>query len=47
MNRSCRPSAFELKVIVVPIDFSDTSHKALRYAVPFAAHFGASSSSFT
>jgi nucleotide-binding universal stress UspA family protein len=33
--------AFELKQIVVPIDFSNTSHKALQYAVPFAAQFGA------
>ena len=35
------PSAFQLKRIVVPIDFSDTSYKALQYAVPFAAQFGA------
>jgi universal stress protein A len=35
------PAAFQLKHIVVPIDFSDTSHKALQYAVPFAAQFGA------
>jgi nucleotide-binding universal stress UspA family protein len=30
-----------LKRILVPIDFSDTCVKALRYAVPFAEQFGA------
>ena len=31
----------KLKQILVPIDFSDASLKALRYAVPFAEQFGA------
>ena len=31
----------KLKRILVPIDFSDASLKALRYAVPFAEQFGA------
>ena len=31
----------ELKNILVPLDFSDFSLKALRYAVPFARQFGA------
>lgn len=31
----------ELKNIVVPIDFSKISRKALEYAVPLAKHFGA------
>jgi nucleotide-binding universal stress UspA family protein len=31
----------KLKQILVPIDFSDSSHKALRYAVPVAERFGA------
>jgi len=35
------PSVFQLRQIVVPIDFSADSHKALQYAVPFAAQFGA------
>jgi Universal stress protein family len=30
-----------LKRIVVPIDFSEASLKALKYAVPFAERFGA------
>jgi universal stress protein A len=32
---------FELRRIVVPIDFSDTAKKALQYAVPFATAFDA------
>ncbi|MFZ4620596.1 MAG: universal stress protein [Bacteroidota bacterium] len=31
-----------LKTILVPIDFSDNSKKALRYAIPFAQQFSAS-----
>ncbi|NUN70586.1 MAG: universal stress protein [Bacteroidetes bacterium] len=31
----------ELRKILVPIDFSDHSKKALRYALPFARQFGA------
>lgn len=33
--------AFKLKRILVPIDFSDCSKKALGYAIPFAEQFGA------
>ena len=32
---------FTLKKILVPIDFSESSRKALRYAIPFARQFGA------
>jgi nucleotide-binding universal stress UspA family protein len=32
---------FKLQKILVPIDFSDCSKKALAYAIPFARHFGA------
>lgn len=32
---------FKLKRILVPVDFSDCSKKALDYAVPFARQFGA------
>jgi len=32
---------FELKNILVPIDFSDCSKKALAYALPYAREFGA------
>ncbi|MBI3874728.1 MAG: universal stress protein [Verrucomicrobia bacterium] len=35
------PSYLKLASILVPIDFSDTSQKALKYAVPFATQFGA------
>jgi nucleotide-binding universal stress UspA family protein len=35
-------SAIGLKTILVPIDFSDNSKKALRYAIPFAQQFNAS-----
>ena len=31
--------AFRLKTILVPVDFSDCSKKALQYAVPFAKQF--------
>ncbi|MFA5831951.1 MAG: universal stress protein [Bacteroidota bacterium] len=38
-----RPTrAIGLKKILVPIDFSDNSKKALRYAIPFAQQFNAS-----
>ena len=33
------PSLLELKSILVPIDFSECSKKALRYAVPLAQQF--------
>ena len=32
---------FQIKRILVPVDFSDCSKKALAYAVPFAKQFGA------
>jgi nucleotide-binding universal stress UspA family protein len=35
------PPPFKLTKILVPIDFSDCSKKALQYAVPFAKLFGA------
>ena len=34
-------SPFRLRQILVPIDFSEESRKALRYAQPFAERFGA------
>jgi nucleotide-binding universal stress UspA family protein len=34
-------AAFRLKQILVPVDFSECSRKALRYALPFAKEFGA------
>jgi universal stress protein A len=42
-NESRLPSdtLFRLKRILVPVDFSDCSKKALAYAVPFAKQFGA------
>lgn len=33
--------AFKLKKILVPVDFSDCSNKALQYAIPFARQFDA------
>src|SRR5262249_5287841 len=33
--------AFRLKKILVPLDFSDCSKKALQYAIAFARQFGA------
>jgi nucleotide-binding universal stress UspA family protein len=33
--------AFKLKKILVPVDFSDCSKKALEYAIPFARQFDA------
>jgi nucleotide-binding universal stress UspA family protein len=35
------PSSLSLRCILVPIDFSDHSKNALRYAIPIAAQFGA------
>jgi universal stress protein A len=35
------PAILKLKSILVPIDFSKTSQKALEYAVPLAKQFGA------
>jgi universal stress protein A len=34
-------SLFKLKKILVPLDFSDCSNKALQYAIPFAKQFNA------
>src|SRR6478672_2857883 len=34
-------NVFSLKKILVPVDFSDCSKKALQYAIPFAKQFGA------
>jgi len=36
-----RESAVNIKKILVPMDFSDCSQKALEYAIPFAMQFGA------
>lgn len=36
------PRPIQLKKILVPLDFSDSSRQALRYAVAFASHFQAS-----
>ena len=36
------PSPFCIRKILVPVDFSECSRKALRYAIPFAKQFGAS-----
>ncbi|MEQ2010420.1 MAG: universal stress protein [Limisphaerales bacterium] len=36
------PSPFSIHKILVPVDFSECSRKALRYAIPFAKQFGAS-----
>lgn len=35
------PSPFRLTKILVPVDFSDCSKKALQYAIPLAKQFGA------
>ncbi len=44
-NEAClpggSPSPFAIKQILVPVDFSECSRKALRYAIPFAKQFGA------
>jgi universal stress protein A len=39
--REAAPFVFKLRNILVPIDFSPCSKKALQYAVPFARQFGA------
>jgi nucleotide-binding universal stress UspA family protein len=33
--------AFKIEKVLVPVDFSDCSKKALEYAIPFAKQFGA------
>ncbi len=37
-----KPSPFKLRRILVPLDFSDCSKKALQYAIPLAQQFNAS-----
>jgi nucleotide-binding universal stress UspA family protein len=41
-GRERKSTALELKKILVPIDFSDHSRKALQFAIPFAQKFKAS-----
>lgn len=41
-DAAAAPTPFALKKILVPIDFSECSKKALRYAVPLAQQFNAS-----
>jgi universal stress protein A len=38
---STRPKVMKLQHILVPIDFSSTSHQALNFAIPLAEKFGA------
>ncbi|MBI2620099.1 MAG: universal stress protein [Ignavibacteriales bacterium] len=40
-SRKSRPTRIDLKNILVPIDFSEHSKKALQYAIPFARQFRA------
>jgi len=40
-ERLLKSLPFELRHILVPVDFSDTSKKAIQYAVPFGAAFDA------
>ncbi|MEO8429280.1 MAG: universal stress protein, partial [Verrucomicrobiota bacterium] len=40
-NESAPLPVFKLKKILVPVDFSQCSEKALQYAIPFARQFGA------
>lgn len=40
-NRVDPMPLFKIQKILMPLDFSDCSKKALQYAVPFAKHFGA------
>jgi universal stress protein A len=41
-NPTLPPRAIKLTKILVPLDFSESSRQALRYAVAFASHFQAS-----
>src|SRR5713101_8769681 len=41
-NAHNQPTPFKLKKILVSIDFSGRSKKALQYAIPLAKQFGAS-----
>jgi universal stress protein A len=40
-TRTSEMTAFRLKEILVPVDFTECTEKALGYAVPFARQFGA------
>jgi universal stress protein A len=40
-TRTSEMAAFRLKEILVPVDFTECTEKALGYAVPFARQFGA------
>ncbi len=40
-ERLLQPLPFQLRRILVPVDFSDTARKAILYAVPFATAFDA------
>jgi universal stress protein A len=40
-KRAAALPVFQLKKILVPVDFSECSKKALQYAIPFAEQFGA------
>lgn len=42
LRKSSRPAKILLNKILVPIDFSEHSRKALQYAIPFARQFHAS-----
>ncbi len=41
LSKPANASAFKLNTILVPVDFSNCSKKALQYAVPFAKQFNA------
>lgn len=41
LEKSPSAATFRLKQILVPVDFSECSRKALLYALPFARQFGA------
>lgn len=41
-NKSAQPAPIHLQRILVPIDFSEHSKSALKYAIPFAQQFKAS-----
>ncbi|MBM3876789.1 MAG: universal stress protein [Verrucomicrobia bacterium] len=41
-DRATTLAPFKIKSLLVPMDFSECSKKALRYALPFARQFGAS-----
>src|SRR3989442_1767709 len=41
LTRSLPLPSFKLKKILVPVDFSQCSQKALQYAIPFARQFDA------